>query len=136
MKVVNEVMPRPEQFQPFIETEGPVCMVNLLKFREHAKYEDGRETDLSGREAYMLYATEMRKLVEGDGGRFIFGSEVIGLLLGQVEELWDHIGIVEYPEAKSLAKISSSPQFQEIEKHRTAGLAGQLNITTREIPFG
>ena len=136
MKVVNEVHPRPEQFKPFLESKGPVCMVNLLKFRERAQYEDGRETDLSGREAYMLYATEMRKLVEGGGGRFIFGSEVTGLLLGQVEELWDHIGIVEYPEAMSLAKISSSPEFQEIERHRTAGLAGQLNITTREIQFG
>ena len=135
MKVENEVHPQAEQFRSFLASDGPVCMVNLLKFRPQAQYEDGRETQLSGREAYMLYAKEMRKLVESGGGRFIFGGEVVGLLLGQVEELWDHVGIVEYPEASVLAKIASSAEFQEIEKHRVAGLAGQLNITSREIPF-
>ena len=138
MKVENQVSPGREQIQAFLSTQGggPVAMVNLLKFREKAEYEDGRETDLSGAEAYALYAGEMRKLVEGSGGKFIFGAQVVGLLLGEVEELWDMVGVVEYPEPASLLKIASSPKFQEIEKHREAGLAGQLNITTRVGQFG
>ena len=135
MKVENEVQPGPDQIKGFLAAEGPVCMVNLLKFREQAQYEDGRESDLTGEEAYKLYAREMKKLVEGSGGRFIFSSNVVGLMLGQVEELWDKIGIVEYPSSAALLQIASSPDFQEIEKHRTAGLAGQLNITTREEAF-
>ncbi len=134
MKVMNEVRPRPESIAPFLETEGPVCMVNLLKFREKAAYPDGRDPQLSGRDAYMRYAREMRKLVEAGGGRFLFGGEVKGLLLGEVDEPWDEVGIVEYPSARALIEIASSPPFQEIEVHRTAGLAGQLNITTSQDP--
>jgi uncharacterized protein (DUF1330 family) len=136
MKVENQVVPHPHQIQPFITTEGPVCMVNLLKYRAKAVYEDGRETDLSGEQAYGLYASEMRKLVEASGGRFVFGAAVVGLLLGEVEELWDTVGIVEYSSARALVEISSKPEFHAIEVHRVAGLAGQLNITTQETPFG
>ena len=78
----------------------------------------------------------MRKLVEASGGRFLFGAQVEGLLLGEVESLWDTVGIVEYPSAKALIEISASPEFREIEVHRVAGLEGQLNITTSQQPFG
>ena len=64
MNVENEVTPKnPANIKAFLACEGPVCMVNLLKFREKAEYEDGRETQLSGREAYGLYGAEMKKLV-------------------------------------------------------------------------
>lgn len=132
MNFENAVAPKPEQIKEFAAVEGPVMMVNLLTYRKKAVYEDGRETELSGREAYGLYAKEMKKLVEASGGRFIFAAEVTSLLLGEVEELWDQVGIVEYSSSKALLTIASSPEFQAIEVHRVAGLAGQLNITTRE----
>jgi len=133
VKVANAVHPAPEQIKDFLAVEGPVAMVNLLKFREKAAYEDGRDPDLSGREAYGRYASAMKKLVEASGGRFIFGAEVASLLLGEVEEMWDQVGIVEYPSSKALLAIAGSPEFQAIEVHRVAGLAGQLNITTSEV---
>jgi uncharacterized protein (DUF1330 family) len=137
MKVENEVHPLPDQVKGFLgdEGSGPICMLNLLKFRDRAVYADGRETDLRGEQAYQLYASEMKKLVEAAGGRFVWGAQVVGLLLGHVDELWDMVGVVEYPEPATLIAIASSPAFAEIEKHREAGLAGQLNITTREAPF-
>ena len=58
MEVVNEVsVSRPEQIAAMLEPgpDGPIYMVNLLKFKDHAEYEDGRETDLTGRAAYNLY---------------------------------------------------------------------------------
>ena len=131
MKVENQVAPGPEQIQAFVASEGPVLMVNLLKFREKAAYADGRDPDLSGAEAYARYAAEMRKLVEASGGRFVFGAKVEGLLLGEVESLWDMVGIVEYPSARTLIEIASTPEFQAIEVHRVAGLEGQLNLTTK-----
>ena len=136
MKVEDALRPEPEQLKRFLATDGPVMMVNLLKFREKAAYPDGRDPDLSGREAYGRYAVAMKGLVEGSGGRFVFGAQVEGLLVGSVESLWDTVGIVEYPSAAALVKIASSPEFQEIETHREAGLEGQLNITTSEQPFG
>ncbi len=58
MKVANAVLPNEAQIKGFFEPgpDGPIFMVNLLKFKEQAEYEDGRETTLSGREAYDLYA--------------------------------------------------------------------------------
>lgn len=137
MKVENQVHPGPEQIQEFLGGEAkPVCMVNLLKFKDKAEYEDGRETELTGEQAYMLYAAEMRKLVEAEGGRFHFSGRVVGALLGEIEELWDVVGIAEYPEPATMMKITSTPEFQEIEKHRAAGLAGQLNLTTHAEGLG
>ena len=54
MEVTNEVMPTSaERIAAMAEPgpDGPIFMVNLLKFRDRAEYEDGRETDLSGRAA-------------------------------------------------------------------------------------
>ncbi len=60
MKDENAVEPRPDQIQEFLATDGPVMMVNLLEFRAKAAY---------------------------PGGRFVFGAQVEGLLLGDVESL-------------------------------------------------
>lgn len=40
MNVSNAVAPTPEQFQQFLGSDftGPVCMVNLLKFKDKAEY--------------------------------------------------------------------------------------------------
>ena len=135
MNVPNQVQPAGDPIRRFLGTEGGVCMVNRLKFREKATYEDGRDPDLSGAEAYGRYARKMKILVEASGGRVLFGADISGLFLGKVEELWDQGGIVEYSSSKALLTIASSPEFQVIEVHRVAGLAGQLNITTREGGF-
>ena len=110
-------------------------MLNLLKFRDRAEYEDGRPSDITGRDAYMRYAESMRKIVEGGGGRFIFGGEVTGLVLGEVAELWDVVGLVEYPSRQGFFQIAGSPEVQEIGVHCAAGLAGQLLIEVRANPF-
>ena len=133
MKVENALRPEADQIRDFLAKEGPVWMVNLLKFRERAAYPDGRDADLPGIDAYRRYAELMRKRVEAKGGRFLCASKVEGLLLGQVDDLWDHVAIVEYPSASTLVEIASSEGFAELEEHREAGLAGQLNLTTQPV---
>ena len=137
MEVVNEVVPSTaermeEMMQP--GPEVPIYMVNLLKFKDRAEYEDGRETDLSGYDAYQIYGREVFKLLPEYGGKFVFAGDVTFLSLGQVEELWDEIAIVMYPSRADLVAMSSSEAWQEIAVHRTAGLAGQLNIETVAQP--
>ena len=130
MKVENAVKPEREQLMEFLGGEGRIAMVNLLKFKEKAEYPDGRDADISGEEAYGRYAESMNKLLEANGGGITFMGRVENLLLGEVGELWDVVAIAEYPSPQALVKIASSPEFQAIEVHRLAGLAGQLNITT------
>ena len=136
MKVVNQVYPTFDQLMPVAQdpTFGPIAMVNLLKFRDTAQYQDGRADAISGREAYMRYIAQMGPIVEAAGGRFLFSGDVKQLVIGEVEELWDAVGIAEYPSRLEFHRIATSPEVQAIGIHREAGLAGQLLIlTTGEV---
>jgi len=133
MKVENKVTPNEEQIKGFIEGDAdtPIHMVNLLKFKDKAEYEDGRETDLTGEQAYAIYGTEVRAHIEKVGGQLIFEGQVSRLMLGEVEDLWDKIAIVKYPGLKAMVEMTSDPAYSEISIHRIAGLEGQLNIETK-----
>ena len=138
MEVKNRVRPNQEQMQGFMEPgpDGPIYMVNLLKYKDVAEYEDGRETALTGREAYQVYAVAVADLLVEFGGGMIFGGEVSRLMLGEVEDLWDEVAIAMYPSRKAMLEMMMSPTMQEIGQHRAAGLAGQLNIETTAIEMG
>ena len=133
MKVENKVIPSEEQMKGFVEgdIDSPISLLNLLKFKDKAEYEDGRTTDLTGREAYQIYALAVAKLVENTGGKVLFGAEVSRLMLGEVEELWDTVAIAQYPSRRKMLEMMMSPEYAEISVHRTAGLKGQLNIETK-----
>lgn len=133
MNVENAVFPQPEQAAAFFggAEDGPFVMVNLLKFKPRAEYADGSDPHLTGAEAYARYGEEVRKLVEGLGGRIRYSGHVTGLLLGEVEELWDMVALAEYPSLEAFRAMAMSPQMAAIEHHRKAGLAGQLNIRTK-----
>jgi uncharacterized protein (DUF1330 family) len=133
MKVVNAVHPEPKQAMAFFGApeDGPFVMVNLLKFKAKAEYADGSDSHLTGAEAYARYGAEVSKLVQGLGGRIRFSGQVTGLLLGEVEDLWDAVGLAEYPSLQAFRAMAMSPEMQAIEHHRKAGLAGQLNIKTK-----
>ncbi len=132
MQVKNSVYPNAEQLQGFAEPgpDGPIYMVNLLKFKDHAEYADGRETDLSGQQAYGLYAAGVSKLLRKYGGAPCFSAPVARLMLGEVEELWDSVAIAMYPSRAAMLAMMQDPEMAQIGQHREAGLAGQLNIET------
>ena len=133
----NALRPNPIQLAEFaLGDDDPILMVNLLKFKDKAEYEDGRATNLTGREAYEIYATETREHLANVGAELILGGEVNGLLLGEVEELWDAFGVARYPSRKAMIAMARNPAYIESEKHRAAGLAGQLNIEVSEQGFG
>jgi len=133
MKVENAVLPAPEQAMAFFGApeDGPFVMVNLLKFKAKAEYPDGSDAHLTGAEAYARYGEAVRRLVEGLGGRIRYSGAVTGLLLGDVEELWDMVALAEYPSLDAFRAMAMSPEMHAIEHHRKAGLAGQLNIRTK-----
>jgi uncharacterized protein (DUF1330 family) len=133
----NALRPNPIQLAEFaLGDDDPILMVNLLKFKDKAEYEDGRVTNLTGREAYEIYVTETREHLANVGAELILGGEVSGLLLGEVEELWDAFGVARYPSRKAMITMARNPAYIESEKHRAAGLAGQLNIEVAEHGFG
>lgn len=131
MEVINELGPSdPKQIEEMLQPgpEGPVCLVNLLKFKDKAEYEDGRETELTGRQAYQIYGAGVANLLPEYGGMIFFMANVTFLAVGQVEELWDEVAIAVYPNRNALLRMSTSQEWQDLAVHRTAGLKGQLNI--------
>lgn len=130
MHVENAVLPTRAQIEE-LSHEGhdqPIYMVNLLKFKAKAEYEDGRDTDLTGQEAYGLYGAEVLGHLAKVGGKPVIGGQVTGLRLGVVEELWDAVAIAMYPNRKAMLAMMMDPDYRKSAEHRTAGLAGQLNI--------
>lgn len=130
MNVENAVIPTAEQIKELTEDahDRPIYMVNLLKFKEKAEYEDGRETEMTGQEAYGIYAVEVVAHLAKVGGRPVIAGQVTGLRLGTVEELWDSVAIAMYPNRKAMLAMVMDPEYQRSAVHRSAGLAGQLNI--------
>ena len=137
MEYKNSVHPSKEQMEGFLEgdTEAPIAMINLLKFKEKAEYEDGRDTDLTGEQAYAIYDKEVVEHLKKVGGKISFGGSINRLMLGEVEELWDTTFIAKYPSKKAMLKMINDPDYLESNKHRVAGLAGQLNIEVKEYKF-
>lgn len=136
MKVENSVMPNEEQMAGFLQPDdgATVYMVNLLKYREKAEYPDGRETQLTGREAYEIYSQGVKKCLASVGGGIQFAGQVRRLMLGEVEDMWDDVAIAMYPSRTAMMEMLQLPEMSEIGVHREAGLAGQLNIETVDLP--
>ena len=135
MNFTNAVFPGPAQIAAFFggAEDGPFVMINLLKFREHAEYPDGSEPELSGRDAYRRYGAAVLACLASVGGRSLYAGDVTELMLGEIDELWDMVALAEYPTRAAMMTMVSSPEYQAIEKHRVAGLAGQLNIRTKAL---
>ena len=75
------LQPTGDQVRAFRDraTGEPVSMLNLLRFRDKAVYEDGRASDLSGEAAYQLYGKAFEEIMGPKGARVIYSGEVRGL---------------------------------------------------------
>jgi len=133
MIVQNKVGHSDEQWAALkaMNVEGPVNMVNMLKFKDRAEYADGRETNLTGAEAYQLYGAPMGDLIRAAGGQILHASQPIGMVVGEVEDMWHAVAIVEYPSLPEFIELIERPDVQALHPHRIAGLEGQLNICTQ-----
>lgn len=132
MNYENALYPTRERLMELAGSQDktPVVMLNLLKFREVAEYKDGRTEKISGREAYMRYGTEMQKIVEAHGGRFHLSADLKAVIIGEVSDLWDMVGMMEYPSAAGFFTIATLPEVTALSIHREAGLAGQILVRT------
>ena len=130
MKFENKIFPNDEQLKGFDDNPdlGPIKMLNLVKLKDNAEYSDGRETNLSGLEAYMLYGEEVKKHLEKVGAKIVFSGPVSRLMIGDIDELWDLAAVAEYPNRAAMLKMITDPDYIESSAHRESGLKGQLNI--------
>jgi len=115
--------PTRESFAAFreIDRDGPVHMLNLLRFRDRAAYDDG--TVASGAEAYAAYGRESAPVFQRLGGRQIWIGHPELMLIGPVAERWDLAFIAEYPSGDAFAEMLRDEQYRQAVRHRQAAVA-------------
>ena len=123
--------PTKEQIKALVESEldGPVVMLNLLKFAERA----GGDGSGSGRDSYARYGERVRSMLEDVGGRVLWQGRADSVVIGGEADDWDAVILVEYPSRKAFLEMTSSPKYDDVSKDRTAGLADSRLIAMTEL---
>ena len=125
-----------ERFTSFrgIEREGPIHMLNLVKFRNQAEYDDGRQA--TGAEAYAAYGKGSQPVLERLGGRIVWRGSMELMLIGPGDENWDLCFIAEYPSTEAFVSMIKDPEYREAMVHRQAGVADSRLIRMWPQPLG
>jgi uncharacterized protein (DUF1330 family) len=101
--------------------EGPILMLNLLRFRDRAAAVDGEE-GLTGRQAYERYAAGVASHLAAAAGRVVNAGECVEVVIGPEGE-WDLVALVEYPSRRAFLTMVGDPAYQATAAWRTAALA-------------
>lgn len=117
------INPTKAQFAAFRELpdQGPVHMLNLVRLRTQAAYEDGRQC--SGVAAYRAYLRESDPPFERVGGRLRWVGRFEATVIGPEDERWDLVFVAEYPSPSAFTAMLRDPVYREAAKHRTAAVA-------------
>ena len=111
-----------EDFEAFRDNDrpGPIHMLNLVKLRERAEYEDGREA--SGKEAYAAYGRESAPVFARLGGRIIWRGAMEQMVIGPKGEAWDLCFIAQYPSPQAFVDMLKDPEYRKAMAHRQAAV--------------
>ncbi|EAQ01183.1 hypothetical protein OB2597_03804 [Pseudooceanicola batsensis HTCC2597] len=125
-----------ESFKEFREKErpGPIHMLNLVRLRDRAEYEDGR--DATGAEAYAAYGRESQPVLDRLGGRIVWRGRMEHMLIGPSDEQWDLCFIAEYPSVQAFVDMIFDPEYREAMKHRQAGCSDSRLIRMEPLDTG
>jgi uncharacterized protein (DUF1330 family) len=120
---MNAITPNREQFAALAaaakDDEGPVVMLNLLKFK-----------GAQGQAEYGRYGGAVRDLVGQSGGRLLYVGLCDQVLIGDPSEEWDAVALVEYPSRRAFIEMVSRPDYQQAHTYREAGLERTILIAT------
>lgn len=124
------------RFDAFVENDqsGPVHMLNLVRYREWASYEDGRKA--TGAEAYAAYGRESAPVLARVGGRVIWRGTMEMMMIGPDDKQWDLCFIVEYPDAAAFATMVQDPEYRTAVVHRQAALIDSRLIRMAPLDSG
>lgn len=116
--------------------EGPVVMLNLLRFREVADYSGVPEfagEPVSGAAAYDRYVLETMPLLRERGGEVLFDGEGGAFLIGPEAERWDRALLVRQPSVEVLFGYDADAAYRAALVHRTAALEDSRLLPLCEV---
>ena len=111
------------------EEDGPIYMVNLMKYHEVAQYDSDNAPQISGREADDRYnpASILNKI----GASIVFVADVVKNHVG--DEDWDRIAIVRYATRKSFIEMQERKDFADKHEHKAAGMQRTTIVCCRPL---
>ena len=111
------------------EHQGPIVMVNLMRFRDRSL--DGQG---SGWDAYLRYSALTVPLIKARGGTLLWTGEAKAVALGpQAGNQWDYVALVYYPSVSAFIDMMTSSDYQTLsDPHRRNGCAEHVIIATSE----
>lgn len=120
--------------------EGPIVMLNLLRFREVADYSGAPELappePISGREAYERYAAHTIPILKEAGAEVLFRGDGRSYLIGPEDERWDLVLLVRHVSAQVFLSFATNKTYLAGAGHRTAALEDSrlLPISSASMP--
>ena len=105
--------------------QGPVVMVNLMRFRERSLDGDG-----SGWDAYLRYSALTVPMIKARGGTLLWTGDAKAVALGAQEgNQWDYLALVYYPDVAAFIDMMTSADYEtRCDPHRTNGCAEHVII--------
>jgi uncharacterized protein (DUF1330 family) len=112
-----------------LELNGPVVMVNLMRF--YARSLDG---DGSGWDAYLRYSALTVPMIKARGGTLLWTGDAKAVALGeQAGQQWDYVALVYYPSVAAFIDMMTSADYENLsDPHRRNGCAAHVIIATKE----
>ncbi|HVJ96283.1 MAG TPA: DUF1330 domain-containing protein [Acidimicrobiia bacterium] len=120
----SSIRPNKEQFIELMNApdEGPVTMLNLLKFKAGG-----------GSKEYGKYGDSVVPMVEERGGKVLWMGKVEQTLIGDLNaDDWDAIALVQYPSRKAFIDMATSKEYDSAHEHREGGLAKTVLLACNE----
>ncbi|MDX6539994.1 MAG: hypothetical protein QOI71_1604 [Gaiellales bacterium] len=126
----------------FIERriEGPLTMMNLLRFRDWADYSATPELapaePISGSAAYDLYVRHTVPFLVASGGSVEFFGTGGALFVGPEDERWDLVMLIRQASVDDFFAYASNEAYMAGVGHRTAAVedARMLPLVARALP--
>jgi uncharacterized protein (DUF1330 family) len=106
--------------------DQPIQMLNLIRLKPLADYPEGHAEHgkgLSGLDAYRAYGRTTAHIFKRVGGRQVWAGKPQVMVTGPQAEAWDLAFIAEYPSSAAFMAMVADPEYRELVKHRTAGVA-------------
>ena len=109
--------------------QGPIVMVNLMRFRNRSLDGDG-----IGWDAYLRYSALTVPMIKARGGTLLWTGDAMAVALGpQDGNAWDYLALVYYPSVAAFLDMMTSDDYEtKSDPHRRNGCAEHLIICTAE----
>ncbi|MFT4977036.1 MAG: hypothetical protein ACI8S6_002941 [Myxococcota bacterium] len=106
--------------------EGPIVMLNLLRFREVADYSSAPhlapEAPISGQAAYDRYMRHTASFLAEAGGELLWAGAGSHPVIGPAEERWDRVLLVRHQSLQVFLSFAKNEGYLAGIGHRTAAL--------------